>query len=408
MKAIRATGHTNVTLQAAVDKAARAGGGTVQIPAGTYPMDDALHLRTGVHIVGEPGTILKKVPGVSSTILPWVGYGQNEIQVKEPGKFKVGMGVTIGDKNSFGFYETVASIIGKTGNTLFIDQPLAHDYSPPAGAWVRSTFALISGRDVTDVSIRNLTLDGNVKEKFGINGCRGGGINLLGAHRAVIEGVEVTNYNGDAISFQRCTDVFVRHCHVHHNKGTGLHPGSGTVRYVMTDNCSEHNGGCGVFYCLRTKYSICENNYIAHNGRAGISVGERDTDHVLRGNHITDNGGPGILLREPCLQTGDRLWIEGNELANNGGAAEIVLERDVHQLCITGNLIRSRTGTAMLVGPGCSQISFADNTSSVVAGKKQSVRFKKPVKFPCVGPEAAPLDAARHINIAKLPRWKNL
>ncbi|MCG3150363.1 MAG: hypothetical protein PCFJNLEI_03846 [Verrucomicrobiae bacterium] len=407
MKQIRASGRTNVTLQAAVDKAARAGGGTVEIPAGTYRMDDALHLRTGVHIVGEPGTILRKVPSVSSALVPWVGYGQFEFQVKEPGKFKVGMGVTIGDKNAFGFYETVATIVGREGDTFFIDRPFAHDYSPPAGALVRSTFSLISGHNVTDTSIRQLTLDGNPQEKVGINGCRGGGINLLGAHRVVIEGVEVTNFNGDAISFQRGTDIFVRHCHVHHNKGSGLHPGSGTVRYVMTDNCSEHNSGCGIFYCLRTKYSNCEHNFIAHNGRAGISVGERDTNHMLRHNHITDNGGPGIHLREPFLETGDRLWIEGNELANNGGAAEIVLDRDVHQLCIIGNEIRPRTGKALLVGPGCSEIYFAENTCAVIAGKKRSVRLQKPRKFPAVGPEAAPLDAARHINISKLPRWKN-
>ena len=395
---------TNTILQALVDKAARKGGGIVKIPAGTYLMNDALHLRSGVHLVGRPGVILKKVPSVSSSILPWVGYGQYEFQVKEPGKFKVGMGVTIGDKKAFGFYETVATIIGKTGKNFFIDRPFAHDYSPPSEAWVRSTFPLISGNNVTDVSIRHLTLDGNPREQFGINGCRGGGIILLGAHQVVIENVEVTNYQGDAISFQQCTDVWIRRCHLHHNQGTGLHPGSGSVRYVMADNISEYNSGCGVFYCLRTKYSICENNILRHNGRAGISVGERDTDHLIRNNQVTDNGEPGILLREPCLESGDRLWIEGNELANNGGAAEIVLTRDIHQLCITGNTIRPRSGVALQVGSGCREIYFVGNTCSVVTGQ---AKRQRPVNFPVVGPHAAPLDAARHLKIETLPRWKD-
>ena len=395
---------TNITLQALVDKAARNGGGTVRIPAGVYRMNDALHLRSGVQLVGEPGAILRKVPSVSSTLLPLVGYGQYEFQVKEPGKFKVGMGVTFGDKNAFGFYETVATIIGKSGDNFFIDRPFAHDYTPPGGAWVRSTFPLISGNNVSNVSIRGLTLDGNPKEQFGINGCRGGGIILLTVNRAIIEDVEVTNYNGDAVSFQQCTDVFIRRCHLHHNKGTGLHPGSGSVRYVMADNISEHNAGCGVFYCLRTKYSICENNILRHNGRAGISVGERDTDHLIRNNRITDNSEPGILLREPCLESGDRLWIEGNELAGNGGAAEIVLTRDIHQLCITGNTIHPRTGIALQVGTGCSEIYFNGNTNSVITGK---AKLEKPAKFPAVGPQAAPLDAARHLKVEKLPRWKN-
>ena len=406
MKTIRATGHTNVTLQAAVDRAARAGGGLVKIPAGTYTMHDALHLRSGVHIVGERGTILKKVPSISSPLRPWVGYGQFEFQVKEPRKFKVGMGVCFGDKNAFGFYETVATITGRKGDTFFIDRPFAHDYAPPAGAWVRSTFSLISGNGITDASIRQLTLDGNPKEKSGLNGCRGGGLNLLNAQRVVIEDVEVTRYNGDAISFQGCTDIFVRHCHVHHNKGTGLHPGGGTVRYVMTDNVSEHNTGCGLFYCLRTTHSVCASNIFRHNGRAGVSIGERDTDHLLRYNQITDNAGPGIFFREPFLQSGDRLWIEGNELANNGGAAEIVLERALHQVCIIGNSIRPRTGPALFVGPGCTDIYFTGNTSSTVAGAKRAVRCKQPARFPAVGPLAAPLDAARHLNIAQLPRWR--
>ena len=394
---------TNLTLQVLVDKAARKGGGIVKIPAGIYLMNDALHLHSGVHLVGEPGAILRKVPSVSSTLLPLVGYGQYEFQVKHPGKFNVGMGVTIGDKNAFGFYETVATITGRKGDTFFIDQPFVHDYSPPAGAWIRSTFSLINARNVSDVSIRCLTLDGNPREKFGINGCRGGAINLLTVNRAAIEDVEVRNYNGDAISFQQCTDVFVRRCHLHNNKGTGLHPGSGSVRYVMISNISEHNAGCGIFYCLRTTHSICENNIFRHNGRAGISVGERDTDHLIAGNQVLDNAGPGILLREPLLQSGDRLWIEGNKFAGNGGPAEIVLTRDIHQLCITGNDIRPRTGIAMQVGPGCREIYFTGNSCSKITGK---ATLKKPAKFPVVGPQAAPLDAARHLNIEKLPRWK--
>ena len=334
---------TNTILQALVDKAARKGGGIVKIPAGTYLMNDALHLRSGVHLVGRPGVILKKVPSVSSSILPWVGYGQYEFQVKEPGKFKVGMGVTIGDKKAFGFYETVATIIGKTGKNFFIDRPFAHDYSPPSEAWVRSTFPLISGNNVTDVSIRHITLDGNPREQFGINGCRGGGIILLGAHQVVIENVEVTNYQGDAISFQQCTDVWIRRCHLHHNQGTGLHPGSGSVRYVMADNISEYNSGCGVFYCLRTKYSICENNILRHNGRAGISVGERDTDHLIRNKEATFIFKvKGDSMIGAGIYEGDALVIDRSIEAKHGNIVLAVLNNDftVKRLYRRGGVVK--------------------------------------------------------------------
>lgn len=47
-------GGTNEAIQRAVDAVAKAGGGVVRIPAGTYRMHDALYLRSGVRVVGEP------------------------------------------------------------------------------------------------------------------------------------------------------------------------------------------------------------------------------------------------------------------------------------------------------------------------------------------------------------------
>jgi hypothetical protein len=405
MKIIRAQGRTNRSLQLAVDQVARAGGGVVEIPRGTYRLHDALHLRSGVRLVGESGAILQKVPSVESALVPWIGFGQYEFAVAEPRKFAVGMGVVIGDKNSFGFYETAATIIGRKGDLFFIDRPLAHDYTPKLGGRVISVFPLLSCRHADDVVIRNLILDGNsTRETRAINGCRGGGVYLQYSNRVTIESVEVRNFRGDAISFQQSTDVIVRDCWLHHNTGGGLHPGSGTVRYVMAGNHIEHNGGCGVFYCLRTQYSHCDHNHIHHNGGPGISVGERDTDHRLAGNRITDNRGPGLFFREPFWESGDRVWIEGNTLARNGGPAEIVLERDIHQLCVTGNTLEPLTGAALQVGPGCAEIYFAGNSCSTVAGK--AIR-KMPARFPRVGPGAAPRDAARHLNIAKLPVWRS-
>lgn len=375
---------TNSTLQKLVDR-----GGTVRIPAGTYWMHDALHLRSGTRLIGEPGTILKKVPSVTSDIVPWIGFGQYEFAVKEPKKFKPGMGVIIADKNAFGFYETAATIIGRNGDQFYIDRPLAHDYAGQNGGHVTSVYPLISCRNANDVSIRNLILDGNhPKETRSINGCRGGGVFLQYSNRVEISGVEVRHLCGDAISFQQSTDVRIHDCHLHHNTGGGLHPGSGTVRYVMAHNCIEHNGGCGIFYCLRTKYSICEDNLIQHNDRAGISIGERDTDHLVRNNIVHGD----IVFREPAWESGDRVWLEGNIIDN------VILERDIHQVCLTGNTMKN-----LQVGPGCTDIFVADNPCKVTGKVKRGF----PKKFPAIGPAAAPLDAARHLNVERLPNWKN-
>src|SRR5438128_158095 len=103
-------GLTNHTIQRMIDDRAARDGGTVEIPAGVYAMHDALHLRSGVRVVGERGTILRKVPSVSSPLVDYLGYGHREFTVAEPEKFRAGMGVHILDNNSGGFYTTVATI----------------------------------------------------------------------------------------------------------------------------------------------------------------------------------------------------------------------------------------------------------------------------------------------------------
>src|SRR5690606_32318295 len=114
--------------------------------------------------------------------------------------------------------------------------PLSHDYSPPSEAAVTTLFPLVSGIDVEDVVVENLLLDGNEEETRVLNGCRGGGVFLLGSQRVRLQNLEVRNYKGDAISFQQCADIEVLACNLHHNTGGGLHPGSGSVRYRLADN----------------------------------------------------------------------------------------------------------------------------------------------------------------------------
>ncbi|MCK4375127.1 MAG: right-handed parallel beta-helix repeat-containing protein, partial [Candidatus Brocadiae bacterium] len=323
------TGNDNTALQRAVDDLAEGGGGTVELPAGTFEMRDALRLRSGVTVVGQgPETVLRKAPSVSSPLADWLGYGHYEVTVKEPDLFEPGMGVLIEDADAGGFYVTAATITAKDGNALFIDRMLNHDYHPARGGRIVSVFPLVCSEGVENVALRNLTLDGGNDAVY-MNGCRGGGVFLLRTHAATIEGVEVLNYNGDAVSFQQCSDILVQNSHLHHNEGCGLHPGSGSVRYVMSHNHIHHNGGDGIFYCLRTTYSRCESNEIHDNGRAGISIGERDTDHMVRSNEIYQNGGPGVLFRKAHFIGGDRVVLHGNAFRRNcqrSGEAEIVVE----------------------------------------------------------------------------------
>ncbi|HZP80267.1 MAG TPA: right-handed parallel beta-helix repeat-containing protein [Chthonomonadaceae bacterium] len=409
-------GETNEAIQRIVDAVAAAGGGVARIPAGIYRMHNALHLRSGVRVVGEEGAVLVKVPSVASPIADYLGYGFYEFTVQEPEKFCVGMGVRIADDNAGGFYQTVATIVARQGDTFFVDRMFAHDYLPDKNGSVASLFPLVVGYDVTDASVENLALDGNEEETRDLNGCRGGGVFLLGSQRVRIEGVEVRNYRGDAVSFQQCTDIQVRRCHLHHNTGTGLHPGSGSVRYLLEENHVHDNGNFGLYYCLRTSHSHCLNNRLERNGSAGISIGERDTDHLIRGNTVVGNEVEGIVFRPCHARGGDRVIVEGNRIGPNctrKGDCEILIYDGLHDIHILGNAIEPGRNAALRVGDRCERLSFAENTVSGrrqeptdIAGHAGSVRLERPSQLPPVGPSALPMDGARHLHRESLPPWK--
>lgn len=194
---------TNKVLQDAIDRVAAKGSSTVEAPAGEYLMHDALHLRDGVNVVGEAGTVLRKAASARSALSQVLGYGHREFIVQEPEKFRPGMGIYISDDNSFGFYTTVATITGQRDNLFFINRQFAHDYSPLSGGYVASLFPVVEIADVHNVVLKNITIDGNAPQNENLNGCRGAGVFMLNAHQVHLENVKVTNYNGDGISFQQ-------------------------------------------------------------------------------------------------------------------------------------------------------------------------------------------------------------
>jgi len=407
----RYRGSTNAALQKAVDDVGAAGGGVVEVPAGTYMMHDALHLRSGVRVVGEKGAILKKVPSVSSPLKAYVGYGHYEFALVEPDKFRVGMGVHLTDSQSKGFYDTVATIIGRKGEWFFIDRMANHDYLGQ-DARATSVFSILEAHQVTDAGAEGLILDGNTDETVELNGCRGGGVFCLLSRRVTFKDIEVRNYSGDGVSFQQCVDVTVRKCRVHHCAGSGLHPGSGTVRYVMEQNRCSDNGRWGLFYCLRTTHAICRGNTFTGNGRAGISLGVRDTDHLITGNKIAGNAASGIEFRSAGPYGPDRIRIENNVIGPNApgdDGAEIAIAEKIHDVHVLGNEIDAGDAKALAVGADCTNIHFAGNKvdgrrqrKSDVAGEAALVRFSKPPSPLDLGPDKLPLDGAMHLNIPRL------
>ncbi len=407
-------GRSNREIQAAVDRVAALGGGEVRILPGVYTMEDSLHLRSRVKVVGAgEETILRKPASVSSPVSTYLGYGHYDVAVMEPDKFRVGMGVHIHDDRSGGFYDTVATLIWRDGDTFGISRMLNHDYSPAANGAVTSVFPVVSGCHIRDAVLEAITIDGNKAENARLNGCRGGGVFLLQAHNVALRGLRVRDYNGDGISFQQCRNTVVEDCVVTGMTGHGLHPGSGSVKSILRRNVSRTNGGDGIFYCLRVTFSVCEANTIEQNAGCGISIGGRDTDNLVRNNRIRENGGYGIHFRDYDRATaGHRNLIKGNLIESNcreQGDAEIAIDgvtRDVH---ITGNTlhpnsVKKRRIHAIRVGSRAGPVVVWDNAfeggpdgAMDNRAGADALRVAPPATPLEVGPDAAPAAAARHL-----------
>ncbi len=338
-------GSDQRALQAAVDYVANLGGGLVEVGPGEYRMNDSLHLRSHVTVRGVKGqTILRKAKAALSPLAIDGDFGEEQITLVHPEGFQPGFGVAVWDKNSGGFHTTVGRILGQSGNTFAISLPLNADCLISSGAQAATVFPVISGYNIEDARLENLTIDGNKEENVALNGCRGGGIFLYRGFGTVIRDCTVRRFHGDGISFQQSNDVLVENCVSEENAGLGFHPGSGSQRPIVRNCAARRNGEDGLFLCWRVRHGLFERNLLEDNGRFGISIGHKDSDNLLRDNEVRSNHEDGIFFRNETVgMAGHRNRIENNLIENNGGqqaAAGIRVRGETRDLIFRNNIIR--------------------------------------------------------------------
>jgi hypothetical protein len=407
-------GRDNRAIQAAIDAVAHRGGGTVKILPGTYVLEDSVHLRDNVTLIGSGAeTILRKGPQVYSRLSADLGYGHYDVSLAEPDKFHVGMAVTIRDDGAFGFYETIATLTWQDGDRFGVDQMLNHDYARSRGGEVYSSSAPISAKFVANIEVRDLVIDGNRDENpRTLNGCRGAGVFLLAVKNARVSNVVVRDLNGDAIGFQQCTGVTIEDCLMEKNTGHGLHPGSGSVGGVMRRCRCIGNGHDGVFFCLRATYCVCDACEFIGNGDHGVSIGHRDTNNAIVGCRVAGNYGAGIFFREADEVMAPHVTlIADNTVADNCTEkedAEILIAAPVRGVRIINNVIEHHAGGRPVFGiHACAEVGEV-----VICGNRFAGDFAQEMKLECeasavvraapegalaAGPDAAPPDADRHL-----------
>ncbi|NBO91952.1 MAG: hypothetical protein EBV06_06520 [Planctomycetia bacterium] len=377
-------GTTDRVIQAGVDYVARLGGGTVKILPGTYRLRNSIFLQSNVRLLGAGSeTILFKEPSAITKLAVDSDWYDQEITLTDAEAFKVGDGVTLrarGDGKSYETY-TKRTLVARIGKRFKLDRPLRDNFWRMGHAIVMSVFPLITGENIADASVENMTLDGNRDKNDNLNGNYGGCLFFQDCNRLTFRGVVARNYNGDGISWQICHDVIVENCTAENNTQLGLHPGSGSQRPVIRNNKLKNND-IGIFFCWGVKYGLAHNNTIEGN-RLGISIGHRDTDNLVTRNEIRNSKEAGILFRPERGKdfAGHRNRINNNKLIDNGGTAgaAIEIQGGTESITIENNEFKESRGVenrvGVRIGMHTREVTLKNNTFTGFA--KQSEPGKK-------------------------------
>ena len=227
--------HDDKALQAAVDYVARFGGGTVKILPGTYRLRNAVYLASKVRLLGSGAdTVLIKEPSVDHE-------ARRRQRLVRPGDHARRRDRLRGRRRRLPAREEPATpavteivkrtLVARTGNRFKLDQALARRTSGAVGETKASTlFPILSGENIADVAIENLTLDGNRANNDNLDGNYAGCIFLQDCNR-----VDDPRRHGPQLQRRRHQLADLprrarRELHSEGHAGLGLHPGSGSQR----------------------------------------------------------------------------------------------------------------------------------------------------------------------------------
>ncbi|MBA62922.1 MAG: hypothetical protein CMJ76_11210 [Planctomycetaceae bacterium] len=350
-------GDDDRAIQAAVDYVRRLGRGTVKLTAGVFKLRNSIYLPSNLRLLGDgDNTIITKHASHSSAISEDSDWYDQEITFKAGHGFRVGDGVfiTAASAHNGGSENIKRTLVARKGNRFKLNDGLRKNIWLTGKPQATSVFPLLTSEYSEDVTIQNLTLDGNRENNVNMNGNYGGCIFLQDCNRYSIRGVTTRNYNGDGISFQICHDVVVEDCISHGNADLGVHPGSGSQRPLIRNNKLFDNT-IGIFWCWGVRYGLAEKNHIKNNTSYGISIGHCDTDNIMRDNDVLDSGKVGILFRNDTR--GKDFWANRNLIINNriynsgekDGVA-IRLDGQTKDTRVIGNVITENRGEAERVG----------------------------------------------------------
>jgi len=280
-------GFTNTEIQFAIDAIAKSGG-TVKLTKGEFTIEAPVRLRSNINLTGEgPETVLKKTRGVQTNYIVDADYGELKLTVEDPSGFELGMKIQVTDNNQSGCWNVSTGYITDiVDNVIYIDSHLIRDYRFDLNGLISNASSVIDVIEAENVTISNLTADGNRKYQFKGDGCNSAGVLIFKSKKITVDNVHVKDFNGEGISWQITENVTVKNCEISGSGNTGMHPGTGSPLSTIENNDCHHNDVDGLFICWRVHHSLVKGNKFHHNGRFGICTGHKDSDVLFDGNHI--------------------------------------------------------------------------------------------------------------------------
>lgn len=325
-------GEDGRAIQIAIDAMSARGGGTVELLAGRYVLDDAVRLAANITLrgSGRDTTFLVRSPLVWSKLAIDADISEKQITPASDASFRPGMGVILHDNRTLWTYEKPPKrITSIQSGVLHLDDYLTEERAAEPGGVVVNYFPMILCHCADNVTVEGMTVDAAVEDPDGVlAGMNRAQVLAFRSKNMTVRDMVVCNGQGDGVCFSKSSiDAVIEDCELHHNDFHGVHPGSHSAGTIVRRCEIHHNGSDGVYICWGIRNGVFEDNHIHHNGitkfRSGISIGHKDTDNLLARNNIHDNAKYGICVRQKTEANGaHRNVFRENVIENNGSRAD--------------------------------------------------------------------------------------
>lgn len=388
-------------IQAALDAALAAGGGTVLLAAGTFLIRRPLVLGSRVTLAGAGMgvTTITRPAGVKSLLTVNASTGDTSVTVTDATGFTVGGSIHLSDTANWEWVSTQGRITNIAGNVITFanSEGLGRtgceaNYLTARSATAYSVFPLIRNVEGSlHVTVRDLTLDGNTgandpnPTSTTVNGVADftvACIHWVETYYSLVDRVEILDAPGDAYSDQaqdgngltpsraaiKATRNTIRGCRIHGATRHGVHVGTCGAGAIVEHNTITGCAWYGYFYCAYATDGTATGNIVSGCGRGFAGGDDRDTGNTIVGNVITGCASWAIEFSGGGVGTHvSSLTITGNHIDCSGGAG---LQIGVSGAVVTGNTIVSTSGTTefcQVTSTGDGVVISGNNITQVTA-----------------------------------------